>query len=145
MPSLPPWAMRAILGVIGVAMIATGGAMLWHEAPVIGPAAAQHRLTTERDTARKAADDNRALAIAWAKSAGKSEGLRSREKTEARAAVNAEANSCTARVTEARRSALAIRSITRQETPRDPQGCPTRAMLPEHGLRDALQPARPPG
>lgn len=142
---LPSWAAKLIGYAAVVAAVLALGAGLWHKFPVIGPAAVQRRLTDERDTARETAARNRALAIAWATSAGKSEGLRQREKTDARAAVNAEARACTARVAEARRSALAIRSITRQETPRDPQGCPVRQLVPSDRLRDALQPSHPPG
>lgn len=144
MPALPPWAMKALLGLVGAAVLMAAGAAAWHKFPGIGPAAVQQRLTGERDKARETAKANRELAIAWAKSAGKSEGLRKREKATARTAVNEEAKACNARVVEARRSALAIRSITRQESPRDPQGCPIRQLVPSDRLRDALQPTPAP-
>lgn len=141
MVSLPPWATKLLLGLVGAAVLMAAGAAAWHRTPVIGPAAVQHRLERQRDDAQALAKRNGELAIAWAKSAGKSEGLRKRETDQARGAVNQAAKACDARVAEARRATAAIRALTRKESPRDPQGCPIRQLVPSDQLRNALQPA----
>ena len=52
--------------------------------------------------------------------------------------ARAAAEACSARVAEARRSSSAIRDLLNQEAPRDPQGCPVRALLPADGVRQAI-------
>lgn len=52
--------------------------------------------------------------------------------------ANETAAACEARLAEARRSSAAIRDLLNQEVPRDPQGCPVRAMLDPDGVREAI-------
>lgn len=51
---------------------------------------------------------------------------------------NDSAAACEARLAEARRSSVALRNLLNQEVPRDPQGCPVRAMLDPDGVREAI-------
>lgn len=51
-----------------------------------------------------------------------------------------QAEQCTARVAQARHSAQRIESLLQREVPRDPTGCPVRALLGSSELSDALAP-----
>lgn len=51
---------------------------------------------------------------------------------------NDTAAACEARLAEARRSSVVLRNLLNQEVPRDPQGCPVRAMLDPDGVREAI-------
>lgn len=56
-------------------------------------------------------------------------------------AATVAAESCTARVAEARRSTQRIETVIERPYAVDPQGCPVRAVIGADELRDALQPA----
>ncbi len=92
------------------------------------------RLQGERNTWERAAGR-------WRSSFVQSETLRARETAAAKAAADAAARSCQARILTAQRSARAIQSITSQEVPHDAKGCPVRGLVPVERLRDALTPA----
>lgn len=51
------------------------------------------------------------------------------------------AEACSARVAEARRSTQRIETVLERPIVLDPNGCPSRQLLPADVLRDALQPA----
>ena len=89
---------------------------------------------------RRSQADTAALAKAWARARGQSEALRKSETAQARAAVNAQASACDARIATARRSAAALSTLLSKEPTRDPNGCPVRELLDSRQLRDALRP-----
>ncbi len=145
MPSLPPWALKLILGAVGALILMAAGAAAWDRMPFIGPHAVQVRITKERDAARQAASDWERYTHAWTASFHESERLRGQETKEARDAVNDDAKLCDARVAEARRSTEALHTLLHKEPAHDPSGCPIRELVDPDRLRDALQPRTAPG
>lgn len=142
--TLPPWAMALILKVAMYGAIAAAGAVAWTYVPLIGPHAVETRLGKDVDTWKAAEAKWEAAANGWQASFKSSEAIRDQETSTARAAVNSDAQACDARVAEARRSISALQALTRKEPTLDPAThCPVRALMPDDGLRDALQPGAP--
>jgi hypothetical protein len=94
----------------------------------------------DRDHWKKAANDYKQAAEGWRNSFDMSEARRKTEQGMAVGAINAREDACDVRVNQARASARTIRQIVTREVPRDPQGCPVRAVVPTGDLRNALQP-----
>lgn len=67
-----------------------------------------------------------------------SEDQRKRDQIQAVSAVNASNADCDARISEARRSSSAIRSIVNVCPKLDQQNCPVRSVIDPGGLRNAL-------
>lgn len=144
MPALPPWAVKAILGLAGALVLMAAGAFAWQRTPVIGPAAVQKRLADDRDTWKGHSQHNLAAAQAWEASFHRSEKIRANETTVANIAAGASDRACLARVNEARRSSRIIGEILTREPQRDANNCPIPGLVPADSLRDALQPGSPP-
>lgn len=123
-----------------VAALAVGA---YQTAPLIGVNAQRHRLATARDQYRTEAVAWHKNADGWRASFDKSEGVRATETQEARRAVEADAASCTLRVADARRSAVAIRKVLDEPVKLDANRCPLRRIISADELRDALEGTAP--
>lgn len=112
----------------------------YHFTPLIGPHARLERLEANRDGWRAAAGKWEEAAGGWQKSFRKSERLRAEENVQARAAVNATALQCDARVKQARASAKVIKELVDLPVRSDAMGCPLRGIIGSAALARALQP-----
>ncbi|CAN5855382.1 hypothetical protein BH11PSE1_BH11PSE1_16410 [soil metagenome] len=124
----------------GAAAIFTAGVLAATFTPFVGANARVGRAQHQVQAWRGHAENNRLTALAYAKRAGESEGLRKLEVRASIAAVDHQAAACVARIAQARRSAAAISLLTHKEPTRDPNGCPVRQLLDPRQLRDALRP-----
>jgi hypothetical protein len=125
----------AAYGAAAALVVAT-----YHFTPVIGPHARLEHLEANRDEWRDVAGRWKANARGWQAAFKKAEERRVEEQAASRAAVNAEALQCDARVKQARASAKVIREIAYAPVKADAAGCPLRGIIGADRLRDALQP-----
>lgn len=139
--TVPAWAMSLIIKAGAVLAIMAAGAVAWNFAPFIGPQAVETRQAKDVVTWQTASNSWKVAAAGWETSFHDSEAIRAGETSTSRAAVNADATTCDARVAEARRSTSAIQMLTRKDPALDPAThCPVRSVMPSDSLRDALQP-----
>lgn len=124
----------------GAAAIFFAGVAFDRTAPLIGANARIEHFKLSTKTWQGHAKANHDTALAYARRAGLSEGLRVKEGRAAIAAVNATAAACDARVARARAAASAIRSIVTQEPRYDASHCPVRELVDPGQLRDAISP-----
>jgi hypothetical protein len=82
----------------------------------------------------------KARAAAWEASYRQADALRREEQGRALRAVSEAGAQCDARVSAARKSANAIRTIVEKVPTYDPTGCPVRELIPSSLLNDALRP-----
>jgi len=82
----------------------------------------------------------KARAVAWEASYRQADALRREEQGRALRAVSEAGAQCDARVSAARKSANAIRTIVEKVPTYDPTGCPVRELIPSSLLNDALRP-----
>ncbi len=82
----------------------------------------------------------KARAAAWQASYAQADALRREEQGRALRAVSEAGAQCDARVSAARKSANAIRTIVEKVPTYDPTGCPVRELIPSSLLNDALRP-----
>jgi hypothetical protein len=134
MIALLPIAKAAAPYVLGLAL----GAALWHVTPIIGPGARIDALRASLSDARQQARDWQAMSEAWEARAGLSDAFRASETRQANAALSEAQEQCEARVTEARRSGAAVRTIIQREPVYDEANCPVRELVPSDSLRDAI-------
>lgn len=93
------------------------------------------KLKADRDQYHAAYDGEHKAFVA-------SEAQRRADQHNATAAIDASQTECGARITEARRSSTAIRTITHACPTFDASRCPVRGLLDAGGLRDALGASR---
>lgn len=131
MAPLAPWFAVAVLG-----------AVVWHNLPVVGPAARLDRAAAETSSWKIASEDWERSSRNWKASFTASETLRKQETSDAIVSVASEIERCAARVTEARQSARVIERIVTKEPTYDANRCPVRELVDPDQLRQALQPGR---
>lgn len=132
---------RIYAALAAIAAVLAIGAALDRFTPVIGANARIAHFKAQSAAWRKAYAGWKAYGEAEAAAFRQSEALRARERSQAVSALNDAGKACSARVARARASAAAIHTLVAKEPPRDPQGCPLRALVDAGELRDAIDPA----
>lgn len=138
MPTLSP-ALTAFL--LKLAVYAGALALLltaYEFTPLVGPHARVARKAALVATWKKSSGEWKTASAGWELSFHAAETLRKTEAGQAVKAVNENNKSCDARVSEARRSAQAIKRLLDAPVKPDPAGCPGRVLLDPASLSDAI-------
>lgn len=127
-----------LVGALAACAVVIG---LWEATPVIGPRARVERQVEQVRKWRGAYEEWHAYGVSERKAFQESERLRGLERHAGAQALEDAGRQCRIRITEARRSAAAIRDIITKEPDLDAKGCPSRSVVGADRLRDALQPS----